>query len=185
MAEPFNNIRSKLSRAIAAYLIDAGAGTEADTLPHTSVANTAYPNTVVRATLSKPEVPMSGMRRVTVHISIKGSATNVPKESNPQKARVQFDQRVADVCDALMQTDDDETYRATARLITIAGRDLATPADATPEAAQAAANNADMEDFTCQGWYDGGEGDGAADAEGCSWEEILIFEALVSPSDTD
>ena len=176
----YNNVRSKLDRAIAAYLVSAGAGTVADTFPYSSTASKSYPNTTVWAQRAIPDPPMTGIRRVTVHVSIKGSAVNAPKEQNPEQARVAFDARVSAVYDALMQTEDGETFNATAEAITEAGRALAESDDAT-----VAANNADMADFTCSGWYDAGEGGGEAKAPGCSWEEILIFEALCSPSNTD
>ena len=185
MIAPFNNLRSKLNRAIAAYLVSQGCGGVGDVVPANSRQPKSYPNTTVQSTLSKPEVPLTGLRRVTVHISIKGSAVIDPSEPNPEVARINFDKRVAQTYDALMQSDDDETLRATAAAITEAGRALAVPADDSPEAAQFAANNSDMEDFTCSSWYDMGEGDGEPSGEGCAWNEILIFEALASPSNTD
>jgi len=154
-------------------------------LPANTTSPNKYPNTTVRATLSLAEVALTGLRRVKVHISIKGSAVQRPGEPNEGASRVEFDKRVATTYDALMQTEDGQTLRGTAAAITEAGRALAVAVDGSEEAQQLAANNADMVDFTCQGWYDAGEGDGEADAEGCSWEEILMFEALCSPSNTD
>lgn len=186
MAESYTRLRSKLDRAICAYLVSAGCGSPKDILPNNSVEPSTYPNTTVRSTISKPEVPLTGLRRIMVHISIKGSATVTNKEPNQQLPRVLFDRRVSDTYDAMMQSDDDQTLRATARAITAAGRALAVPIDpANAEAVQFAANNADMTEFTCQGVYDAGEGDGMADADGCSWEEILMFEITASPSNTD
>lgn len=185
MAAPYSKTRSKLNRAIAAYLVSVGAGGPDDVSPANSRASKGYPNTTVRATLSKPEVALTGLRRITVHISIKGSATQNPKEPNSDVARLNFDKRVGDAEDALMQSADGQSLRETARLITAAGRALAVAVDGSDEAVLLAANNADMVDFTCSGWYDAGEGDGEAEGEGCSWEEILIFEALCSPSNVD
>lgn len=82
----------------------------------------------------------------------------------------------------MMKSDDGQTLRWTAAAITAAGRALAVAVDATDEAAQFALNNADMTGFTCQEIYDMGEGDGEADGEGCSWEEILMFDVVASPS---
>jgi len=181
----FNAIRSKLNRAIAAYLVSVGAGGPDDISTGNDISSRGYPNTTVKATLSKSEIPLTGLRRITVHISVKGSAVSAPDEPNPDQPRLDHDARIAATYDALMQSDDGHTLRATADAITAAGRALATPTDGTDAAAQLAANNADMADFTCEGWYDVGEGDGEPDESGASWEEILIFEALCNASNTD
>jgi hypothetical protein len=180
----FSKTRSKLNRAICAYLISVGAGSKDDTTPANSPGPSSYPRTTVRATMSIPEVHMTGLRRVRVHISVKGSAALKPEEPNPDLARAQFDERLGAVYDALMQTaaTDGQTLSWTAQAITAAGQAMATAVDNSDAAALFARNNADMADFTCHAWYDAGEGDGEADAEGCDWEEILMFDALVSPS---
>lgn len=185
MAAPYHNLRSKLNRAIAAYLISKGVGGPSDTGPANARTLSTYPRTTVRATIGKPEPPLTGNYRVPVHVSIKASATQEPDEPNLDIARKLFDERLANVFDALMQSDDDQTLRKTADDITAAGRALAVAVDASPEAVQFAANNADMVDFTLLGWYDGGFGDGEPDAEGNAWEEILIFEALCCASNVD
>ena len=182
MSAPYNVLRSKLTRAVTAYLISVGAGSASDTTPERSTGENPYPNTTVRADASRPEIQMTGIRRIMLHISIKGSASQVPDEPNPDVARLAFDARCGVTYDALMQTDDGQTLNATCALITAAGRAMATAVDATPTAIQFAANNADMADFTLQALYDMGEGDGSADANGCDWEEILLFEAVCSPS---
>lgn len=185
MAETYNRLRSKLDRAIAAYLVSVGAGSFNDVAPGNTNTAKGYPNTAVRSTISRPEVQLTGLRRITVHISIKGSAVTAPLEPNQEAPRLVFDRRVSDTADAMAMSDDDQTFRATARAITDAGRALAVLFDDSPEAALFAANNADMADFTCQAVYDAGEGDGPADEEGCAWEEILMYEILASASNTD
>lgn len=185
MAEAYHRLRSKLNRAVAAYLISVGAGGRQDVLPYSSLILKVYPNTTIWAIRSHVEVPLTGLRRLMVHVSVKGSGVQQVGEPNPEEARVTWDQRVAATQDALMQTADGITLHATALAITAAGRALAVPVDNSPAAAQFAANNVDMVDFTCQAWYDAGEGEGTADAEGCSWEEVLMFEALCSPSNVD
>jgi hypothetical protein len=181
----YHKTRSKLNRAICAYLVSVGAGGPEDTVPANSGGSQGYPNTTVHATLSKPEILLTGIRRITTHVSIKGSAVVAVGEPNADVARKNFDDRVAAVEDALMQSDDGQSLRATAVAITAAGRALATPVDISPEAAQFAANNADMVDFSCQAWYDGGEGDGVPEGEGCAYNEILIFEAVCSDRNVD
>ena len=168
MAAPYNNIRSKLNRAIAAYLVSAGAGRAADVLLANTSQPKGFPNTTIRSAIAKPEVQFVSLYMVTVHIVIRESAVS----SN----RVAFDQRISATFDAMMQSDDGQSLKATAALITAAGRALATT---DPE------NNADMADFTCQAVHEGGCGDGEPDKDGTYWEEILIFDCLCSPSNVD
>lgn len=173
---PFNRLRSKLNRAIAAYLVSAGAGTDDTVSPANSRQSKGYPNTTVRATIAKPEVPLTGIRRIIVHVSVKGSAVQENDAVSEDVARAAFDLRLSQTADALMQSDDGRTLRATAAAITAAGRQLA---------ADNPTDHADLADFACQAWYDGGEGDAAPDETGTSWEEILIFEAVCSPANVD
>jgi hypothetical protein len=182
MPASFSNLRSKLNRAITAYLVSVGGdcGTIANIFPANIASDKTYPNTTVRATLSQPEVQMTGIRRIRVHIEIKGQPSGDPSEADIEKARVDFDKRVSATEDAMMQTEDGETFRETARLITAAGRALATNPDAT-----IAANDADMVDFTCQAVYDAGEGDGEPIENGPAWFEILMFDIVCSPSNVD
>jgi hypothetical protein len=176
MAAPFNRLRSKLNRAICAYLIKEGCGTAADTAPENSQQIKSYPNTTVRAGIATPNPALTGNRDIPVHIGIRGSAVRDPANlTDVTTARKAFDDRLASVYDALMQGDG-ATLRATAAAITAAGRALAISAPGT---------NADMADFTCQAWYDGGEGDAEPDQEGTRWEEILIFRAFCAPSNVD
>lgn len=183
MAAPFSTLRSKLNRAVCAYLVSAGAGSVQDTTPSFSQTRLTYPNTTVRATMGQPDPCFAGSYRITLHVSIKGSASQPGNDPNPEESRVAFDNRVATVADALMMGDDGQTLQYTASAITTAGRALATVQDPTdPVSVQQAANNADMVDFTLMQWIDRGFGDGTAEAEGCTWEEILIFEAYCCPS---
>lgn len=190
MTTHYSNLRSKLDRAICAWLVNQLVGGVDNILPFASVKISPYPNVEVHSTLSKPDPDFSGNRRVQVQISIKGSATKDPNNPDSENPRIQFDNLVAAVGDALMQTDDNGvSLNATARGITTAGRALAVDSTngAIPAAVQFAKDNADMVNFTCQMWIDAGEGDGEIDAdeEGCSWNEVLMFEALACPSNVD
>ena len=188
MAAPYHNLRSKLDRAIVAYLISAGAGSIDDVLSSRTRKARKFPNTTVKAGRGVPDPPYSGNYRVTVYVSIKYSATQEVKEPNPGLARTQFDQRVAQTFDALMQSDNQQDLHQTATLITAAGRNLAVdPNNGTdPVTKQEAENNADMADFTIMQWIDQGFGSGPdEDAEGNNWEEVLMFEALCCPSNVD
>lgn len=176
MAESFHRLRSKLNRAIVAYLVSASAtspdiGGEANISPENDFGTKGYPNTTVHATMSTPEVQMTGLRRIRTLITIKG---RLKKED--ESLRLAFDKRVAATQDALMLSDDGQTLGYTAAAITAAGRALAV-SDPT--------NNADMADFTCQAIYDAGEGDGVPDEEGSAAVEVLMFDIVCSPSNVD
>ena len=183
MAAPFTTLRSKLNRAICAYLVSQGAGSTKDTQPSFTQSTLAFPNTTVRATTGTPDPPFTGNYRIQVWISIKGSASESTTEPNPDLRREEFDNRIATVADALMTGNGYNSLSDTANAITAAGRALATVIDPNdPASVQFAANNADMVDFTLIQWIDRGFGDGQADSQDCTWEEILIFEAYCCSS---
>src|ERR1035437_5076897 len=136
MPAPFNRIRSKLNRAIVAYLIEKGCGSADDTFPENTQKNRTYPVTTVRAGVATPAVPLTGIRSVPVHITIRGSAaTNPDTRVVVVDAREAFDLRLSAVYDALMQSDDNRTLRATAAAITSAGRALTVDASSGTDAA--------------------------------------------------
>jgi hypothetical protein len=180
-------IRSKLSRAICAYLISKGCGSSDDVFPNFTTKTRPITNTTVTSKLAKvdPDQRFTGNRRIQVYITVKGSASADPEQADAETQRIQFEKRVADTHGALMQTDDYETLKFTAAAITTAGRSMAIDASngAGPDQVQFAADNADMVNFTCQDWFEGVEGDGPdADAEGNAWEEVFMFEAIACPS---
>lgn len=165
MAAPYSNLRSKNDRAIVAYLIGANCGTANDIFPGNFTADKKSLNTVVRSTLSMPEENFTGNRRVKVLVHIKGPAT-VNDDSDPRAA---FDARVSATMDALMQTDNEQDLQYTADTITSAGR-------------ATSATDPDMADYTCQSWYEAGEGDGEDTEDGCLWHTVLMFECVACPS---
>ena len=117
MAAPFNRIRSKLNRAICAYLIKQGCGTAYDTFPENWKSAKGYPNTTVRSGVATPSPKLTGNREIPVHISVKGSAMQ-SRDDAPNSARLAFENRLATVYDALMQSGDGHTLRETAAAIT-------------------------------------------------------------------
>ena len=183
MPAPYTTPRSKLNRAIAQYLISLGTcGGADDIVPaNTRKPVSVYPRTIVRSVLCQPEIKISGIWRVNVQVHILGSAVQQKGETNPDSSRAQFDARVMATADALMMSDDGQTLRYTARAITAAGNSMATVADPSdPASALLAQNNPDMADFTCQEWYETGNGDGEAKEANCAWEEVLLYDAIVS-----
>lgn len=126
MALPYHNLRSKLNRAIRQWLISQGCGQSDDIHCGFTVATREFPNTTVKAAIGSPETPFSGNYRVRVMITVKGHAEKSKSNAatDPELARVLFDERLAKTFDALMQTDDNQTLQFTAKSITSAGRGL-------------------------------------------------------------
>lgn len=177
---------SKLDRAIVAYLVglmNPDIGSKDDIFPCNYQEQNSLPCTIVTAKRATPRTPIVGNYEWQVHIAIKSIALAADDESqggNPGMNRVLIDKRVSATNDALMQTDDQATLDATAAAITTAGRALAVPVDGSPEAAQLAQNNADMADFTCLQWLDGGFERGTPEAG--HFMEVLIFNAVACAS---
>jgi hypothetical protein len=186
MLAPFNNVRSKLNRAIVAYLINCGnCGGPGDIFPANSGLPKTFPNTIVKATIAKPEPNFTGSYRIPVWIKVRGSAGSNNQNTDLDAQRFQFDQRLGFTQDNLMMTSDQQTLLYTAQQITACGRALVNPIDQSAASLQFAKNNADMADFTCQNWYDDGMGDGEPDEEGCDWVEIFQFIAVCCGSNVD
>lgn len=179
------SLRSKLNRAICAYLINNGCGTRDNIVPANSRKAKGLPNILVRSVLSIPDLEQMGNERITVHIEVRGSASQNVDETNDDLARVEFDLLAQTIWDKLRQTDNGFNLNATASDIDDAARALAIPLDGTPAAAIFAANNSDMAAFTINGWFSRGSGDGEPDDESFSWCETFIFEAICCGSNRD
>lgn len=170
MAAPYSTLRSKHNRAVAAWLVSQGVAA----LPSNTGASTGYPNCVVKTVRGIPDPPLTGNYRLTSYVTFKGSAAG---GDGTDSKRALFDQLVAKGQDALMQSDSaGYGLRLTAAGITASGRALAVSDPA---------NNADMVDYTCLEWDDGGFGDGEPDDKGCDWVEISIFNALACSKNVD
>lgn len=184
--EPYNNVRHKLNRAICASIVKCGAGGWGDTFPAGGTMILTYPYVIAHAMVGRPVVP--GVFEVQVAVHIRGQASGDEAASEAEFAA--YNERLARVNDALnMSGDNGNTLRATAYgteySITEAGRAMAVAADDSDEAIAFAAKNADMVDFTCQNWENEGFGDPDPDSASCTWEEILLFKALVCGSNVD
>jgi hypothetical protein len=174
--EVYYNIRSQISRAIVAMLIQEGAGTIADVLPLNSVATKTLPNTVVHPGVAKEVVRNTGTYSITVLIKLRGSASeNVG--ATAEIARPFFDERAAKTFGVLRRSNDGESLTFTTEQITAAGRALKTSANR-----KIAAANLDMDQFSCLEWEFKGFGDGQPLEDG-AFEEIFMFEAICCSSD--
>lgn len=171
MAAPYHNLRSKLNRALVAWLIDQGCGGAGDVLPAYSVTDREFPITTVKAAIGTPEVALSGNYRIRVLITVKGRAAQTHTTGKPWLARQLFDARVAATYDALMQTDDQTSLSYTAKAVTSAGRGLLNTTE-----------HPDMDDFTVLAWYEAGFGEAEAEDDGCDWRETLLFDAVCCAS---
>lgn len=183
MAAPYSNLRSKLDRAIVAYLIslaDPKVGTAADILPAYMSSDKPVLSTVVQSSQGPEDPPFTGNHNMAVKVRIKVPAANQPGQTNPMANRVVLDARSAATFDAFHQTANNCDYGETARLISAAGRALATSGTVTDQA-----NNADMVDFTCQWIQDMSIAGGEPDDEATAFVDVITFSARCCPSNTD
>ena len=183
------NLPSKLSRAIGAYLVSAGID-QSQVFPHFSAKERTFENGPIVSPLIYPGQPspsFTGDRRFKVGLQVKGNEANDGSAGAGEAARLIFDAFVGQVGEALMQSDDETTLRATATLINTAGRALAVAGTSDEESEKEdwrkAVNNADMEDFTVTQWIDSTFGGG--EAKDCSWEIMIMFEATACESNVD
>lgn len=139
------SLRSKLDRAIVAYLKTV-SGVTANIFPSNYSGERSLPLTDVNSSQG-PEDPMfTGNHIMSTRIRIECQAANQPGQTNPNRNRAVLDGYVDKTFDAFhIVAAGDQDYRETARLITVAGRLLASTGTA-----QEQAGNVDMLDFTCQ-----------------------------------
>lgn len=185
MAAPYCFIDYKLERAVVAYLISKSVGTVTDTFPSLSVGARTYPLTTVMAVNGQEDPDWTGNTRITLWVSVKGSASQDANAADIQAQIKAFYQRVASVWDALRQTSNGNDLSATALDITTVGRATAVAVDGSAAAIKFAADNADMVDFTVLQWAAIGFGQPKADEGGNAWERILQFTVLCCPKNVD
>jgi hypothetical protein len=180
MAAPYSSPRSKLDRAIVAYLIAQGVGDNTNIFPANSSRDRSLPNLTIHASGGSHEFPLSGTYRFNVRVICKYPAAIQPDAADPTNSetnRLAADALFAAAVDALMQGESGtSTLAVTATAITTAGRDLATT---DPD------NHADMADFTCIQWLDTGFDGGVPEEESSAWAEIATFQAVVTSANTD
>lgn len=182
MGAPFSNLRSKLDRAVAAYLIAQKVGTGTNVFPANRSGDIDLaegPVIIVRSHSGTPEHPLGGIWRFRVEVSIHGSAAPQPTDTSDQTERLALDQMTAQAGDALGQSADDmQSYQATADGITAAAQASAVVANS---------NNADLVDFTLQFWGVAGLDGGNPRAQGAPmdttvFKEFMDFEAVCCAS---
>lgn len=164
----FHNLASKLDRAIVAYLISKGAGTEADTFPAKRSQDKDVPQTVV---YTKDLAPLdgdvnSGTREASVEISITYDVVN---PDGTQTARKASDERTADVFDAL-----NTQGQSTDLLCDAINAAAWARAEANPD-------DADLADFSAIGIAPNGESQGFIGDKG-AWTDIIKLKIICCPS---
>lgn len=166
---PIGSVGSMLERAIAAYLIDSGCGSDEDVLAGFGVTEKKYPCIIVQASDSQND-RQTGNEAFEVQLICKQSATVKAGETNPIAKRVALEQKIGLAHAAMVATD-------------TLGQDIKTAWDAITAAGRALAvsdpdNNADMAEFAVLGMNYSGSSRPAPDAESNSWQEIRHFVVL-------
>ena len=157
MPDPASDLQSKICRAIKALLIAEGAGSEEDTIAAPSQAARPIPNTTI---LAGDGTPFSGPGnwQHPVTIDLRDTALTQPEETNPNRTRIDANNRCTRIVNALTRSDDTHTLYYTAQQLTAAGRAMATAVNSSAEAIQFAEDNADMAEFTVLWWEAVGSG---------------------------
>lgn len=167
------NLPSKLSRAVCAYLVSAGAVLNSRCYPaFTRRLRTVENGPIVTVDVwpGTPDPVPTGDFRFSVHVAVKGTVVTEAEDTD-ETERVEFDAAVGRVKDALMvSADGGQTLLATAELVNAAAY----------ASAAVAAGNADLDDFTLLAWQNSTFGQGKA--EDCLWEVVMQFECVACES---
>lgn len=185
MAAPFSTLRSKLDRAIVAWLIQQGVADSVFPANNSGIIQVADgPVVVVRSHSGFPVTAdaVGGPWQFDIEVGVHGSASPQPEDANQSdQQRYELDQVFAATVDALMQSDvaDGQTLQLTADGITSAGQALASVTPVAP----AVNLNLDMVDFACDTWLpptlDGGNPRVEnAPTNTTVWKEIANFKAI-------
>lgn len=185
MGAPYSKLRSKLDRALVAYLTAQGvANTVLPARSSSTLDVSNGPVVVVRSHSGRPEAaPAAGIWRFQVEIAVYGEAAPAPANADPDAQRFSLDDVFGATVDALMQSADlGQSLDATTAAVNAAGRALAQSSNAT-----VAADNADMADFTLQFWIPTGldAGNPKGDDQETVWKEIATFEAVANCFNVD
>lgn len=164
MAIGSHNILSKLDRALVAYLISVGAGTENDTYPAKRSDNKDLPNTVCHSQKWRYLVPNSGVYVVTTQVMVRTDpSVDVDEVAADKKSA--SDERVSTVFDAFF-ADVINSSEILAAAITAAARNT---------------GDEDLQDFTVDSCVAEG-GDGGFDQKGNAWMDAIDLEIVCRPS---
>jgi len=170
MAAPYHYIRSKLDRALVAYLLARNCGAAADVVPGKCGLSLTLPLTICWTERASP-IPNTGSYtcRAAVIVNTVGP-TDAGEDSATVKA--DSDRRAGLTFDAFRTIDDDSEWdsKKIAAQLTAAARAAAI---ANPAA------DGDLADFTA---LDVQFGDEEGSFEGAAWVEILNLTIIAAPS---
>jgi hypothetical protein len=157
------NNATQVERAVRAWLIECGAGTEDDYFISTDYRKRPQSeifSTIVAAT-SRHSPEVAGNEIWQVAITHFYPANVPPDHESPDSYRAALDERVGLQMAALAQSDDEHTLQYTVDAITTAGRNLTA---------------ADMAEFTCLFLRYLGASRGKPEDESCAWVEVRNYE---------
>ena len=191
---PVGNVGSQIERAILAYLqsVMEGADAAATGFYFSNDWRTrSAPLIDVLAHKSTETTPHTRNESFAVRIEVKWPGNNIAGETNPDTNWVAINNLVGTVMAAMSEAnangDTDTVPATTSALITAAGRALAVDqsSGADPALVQAALNNADMLNFTCD--YIEFKGSQRAESSGDSFiiKEVRNFEVRAHPYNSD
>lgn len=172
------NLPDKLSRAVRFYLVNAGVVGAASAYHMFDVRERNFDNGPLVDVLILPGMPtpeFTGDDSYKVHVRVRFNAVAEMAEAASETARLAFSAQIGKVRQALMLSDDGQSFRATMRLINNAAYLMSTPFDGSDAAKTFAANNKDMDDFTVLAWYQDVYGPGSA--KDVNWEVVQVFRA--------
>jgi hypothetical protein len=160
----YHNVLSKTDRALVAFIISEGAGTEADTYPAKRSLDKDLPNTTAFSESAKQE-DGAGQYRVATSIIVRTSADiDAGQDETEPKANSEARQSA--------------TFDCFKRYITADNDDSALAAAITTAAR--ATSDADLQDFTILRVMDNGIAL-TCDESGSVWSDVQSLELIVCP----
>jgi hypothetical protein len=155
-----HNILSQCDRALVAYLISTGAGTEDDTYPAKRSADKALPNTVCHSQKWRFLTPNSGVYVVQAQVLVH-TDPSVDVDETAEDKKEASENRVISTFDSFFIGVDSSS-------------------EALAEAINAAAAGAGMDDFTIQSCVAEG-GDSGNDEKRNAWLDAIDLEIICCP----
>ena len=176
-----SDLQSKFSRAIKALLVNSGVVQVGNCFVELSSENRPLPNTSIYVGDGNPFEGPGNFQFPQIILNLRDDSVVQPTETDRNIPRKLANQRLASINNCLNLTDDGgQTLFYTAQQITLAGRGLAVDptAGSDPGAAQSAADNADMADFTCLWWEFGFIGPAKKLDQGTFLERDICFSGV-------
>lgn len=178
---PTADLQSKISRAVRAVLLDQGAAAADNCFADPDDGQRGLPNSTIIPGDSTAFDGPGNFHFPAVRINLRDDANTQPDVADAVTPRVLANQRFAKIYNALCRSDDQHTMDYMARELTRVGNLLATDQSYGKDPIQtlAAADNADMADFTVLYWWLEDIGGVAKHVEGETyWEREMVFSCV-------